>query len=65
MPFFDVNTLPVSRWRNGGGETREIISVPAQEGDGFAWRASVATIAQAGDCISPREQTLTAISRGS
>ena len=49
MPFFDVNTLPVSRWRNGGGETREIISEPAAEGEGFAWRASIATIAQAGD----------------
>ena len=49
MPFFDVNTLPVSRWRNGGGETREIISAPALEGEGFAWRASIATIAQAGD----------------
>lgn len=35
MPFFDVNTLPVSRWRNGGGETREIISVPAVEGKGL------------------------------
>ncbi|WP_411571769.1 HutD/Ves family protein [Pectobacterium cacticida] len=49
MPFFDVNTLPVSRWRNGGGETREIISAPAVAGEGFAWRASIATIAQAGD----------------
>ena len=48
MPFFDVNTLPVSRWRNGGGETREIISEPVAEGKGFAWRASIATIAQAG-----------------
>lgn len=49
MPFFDVNTLPVSRWRNGGGETREIISAPAVDGVGFAWRASIATIAQPGD----------------
>lgn len=51
---FSFDALPVSRWRNGGGETREIISwPPAAEsalptGDapdvGFAWRASIATI---------------------
>lgn len=40
--------LPVSRWRNGGGETREIVSYPP--GDAyFAWRASIATLAGDGD----------------
>lgn len=39
--------LPVSRWRNGGGETREIISYPPGE-EAFAWRASIATIASDG-----------------
>ncbi|NDL62980.1 HutD/Ves family protein [Acerihabitans arboris] len=52
---FSFDTLPVSRWRNGGGETREIISwpgpdaaadarVPAEPAVAFAWRASIATI---------------------
>lgn len=40
--------LPVSRWRNGGGETREIVSYPPGEAD-FAWRASIATLAHDGD----------------
>ncbi|QWA13542.1 HutD family protein [Sodalis ligni] len=52
---FSFDSLPVSRWRNGGGETREIVSWPADELlpahsgplpalDDFAWRASIATI---------------------
>jgi environmental stress-induced protein Ves len=44
---FDYATLPVSRWRNGGGETREIISYPPGEAQ-FAWRASIATISADG-----------------
>lgn len=40
---FDYAQLPVSRWRNGGGETREIASFPPGEAQ-FAWRASIATI---------------------
>ena len=40
---FDYNQLPVSRWRNGGGETREIVSFPPGEAQ-FGWRASIATI---------------------
>jgi len=44
---FDMATLPVSPWRNGGGETREIISWPADTAE-FDWRASIATIAQDG-----------------
>lgn len=42
--LFSLESLPVSRWRNGGGETREIISFPPDAAD-FAWRASIATIA--------------------
>ncbi|AUX72200.1 HutD family protein [Erwinia pyrifoliae] len=45
---YDSRTLPVSRWRNGGGETREIISFPAGVED-FDWRISIATIAADGD----------------
>lgn len=41
---FSLQSLPVSRWRNGGGETREIIRFPPDAAD-FAWRASIATIA--------------------
>lgn len=44
---FSFAGLAVSPWRNGGGETREIISVPAGSAD-FDWRASIATIAQDG-----------------
>ncbi|KKZ17184.1 HutD family protein [Serratia marcescens] len=44
---FNFAGLPVSPWRNGGGETREIVSWPPGEPD-FDWRASIATIAQDG-----------------
>lgn len=44
---FTFDDLPVSPWRNGGGETREIFSFPAG-GHDFDWRASIATIAQDG-----------------
>lgn len=45
---YDCASLPVSRWRNGGGETREIISFPPGKAD-FDWRASIATLARDGD----------------
>lgn len=45
--FFSVGDLPVTPWRNGGGETREIICTPSGA-DNFNWRASIATIAQDG-----------------
>lgn len=44
---FDFASLPVSRWRNGGGETREIACCPSATED-FSWRVSIATIAQDG-----------------
>jgi len=44
---FHFDTLPVSPWRNGGGETREIFSFPVGV-PAFDWRASIATIAQDG-----------------
>ncbi|WP_159282511.1 HutD/Ves family protein [Rahnella variigena] len=44
---FTFDSLPVSPWRNGGGETREIISYPPGKSD-FDWRISIATIAQDG-----------------
>ncbi|MGO2464335.1 MAG: HutD family protein, partial [Serratia proteamaculans] len=39
---FDFASLPVTPWRNGGGETREIASWPLGAQD-FDWRASIAT----------------------
>lgn len=47
LTFFDYASLPVSRWRNGGGETREIACWPVG-GEDFGWRASIATIEQNG-----------------
>ncbi|KEY58416.1 HutD family protein [Serratia sp. DD3] len=44
---FCFDQLPVSSWRNGGGETREITSQPPGE-TLFDWRVSIATIAQDG-----------------
>jgi hypothetical protein len=58
---FSLATLTVSRWRNGGGETRQIISWPLSDPgpvsagarstatDDFAWRASIASIDRDGD----------------
>ncbi len=46
---FFITDLPVSPWKNGGGSTREIVCRPEAAGmDGFDWRVSIATIAQAG-----------------
>ena len=46
---FDLQHLPVTAWKNGGGHTRELVRFPAQAGlDDFEWRISVADIAQAG-----------------
>ena len=44
---FDYQQLPVSRWRNGGGATREIVSFPPGDAQ-LAWRASIATIDASG-----------------
>ena len=49
MQRFDLNQISPSPWKNGGGSTREIVCFPPGAGmDSFAWRISVATIAQAG-----------------
>jgi len=42
---FDLAGIPASPWKNGGGETREIVCRPAGSGsENFAWRVSVARI---------------------
>ncbi|MEZ1649797.1 HutD family protein, partial [Enterobacter hormaechei] len=51
MEFFDIRKMPVSLWRNGAGETREICCFPPATRD-FQWRASIATIASNGEFSS-------------
>ncbi|HDH7818550.1 TPA: HutD family protein [Raoultella planticola] len=42
---FNFSSLPRTPWKNGGGETREIVSVSSPDSDApFLWRASVATL---------------------
>ncbi|MQK21523.1 HutD family protein, partial [Escherichia coli] len=42
---FNFSSLPRTPWKNGGGETREIVSVPSPDADApFLWRASIATL---------------------
>lgn len=48
MEYFDIRKMPVSLWRNGGGETRELCCFPPGTRD-FSWRASIASIASNGD----------------
>lgn len=44
---YSIATLPVTPWKNGGGQTREIVSLPAGSAP-FHWRASIATLRQSG-----------------
>lgn len=50
MPtYFDLQRIPPTPWKNGGGETREIACWPPGAGvGGFDWRISVARIARSG-----------------
>ncbi|WJV52672.1 HutD family protein [Prodigiosinella aquatilis] len=63
MHFFSLPDLPVSSWKNGGGETREICRIPPAPGD-FFWRASIATIARDGDfsCFPGVDRIITLLS---
>jgi len=46
---FRLAAVPATPWRNGGGTTREIVSLPAGASlDAAVWRVSVATIAADG-----------------
>lgn len=40
---FTLSSLPVTRWQNGAGETREIVRIAAADAP-FLWRASIATL---------------------
>ncbi|WP_321921145.1 HutD/Ves family protein [Paraburkholderia guartelaensis] len=58
-----VDLVPAP-WKNGGGVTREIATgCAASAPDGFAWRASLADIAQAGpfSCFEGIDRTLVLI----
>lgn len=44
---FTLASLPVTPWKNGAGETREIVSIPSADAP-FLWRASIATLQQDG-----------------
>lgn len=44
---FIFESLPVTRWKNGGGETREIVKIDADDAP-FLWRASLATLSADG-----------------
>lgn len=49
LQSFDLNQITPSRWKNGGGSTREIACFPhGANMDSFGWRISVASIAQGG-----------------
>lgn len=48
MDYFDIRKMPVSLWRNGAGETREICCFPPATRD-FDWRASIASLAGNGE----------------
>jgi environmental stress-induced protein Ves len=39
---------PIAAWKNGAGQTRELLSEPLPTNDGFTWRVSVATIVSSG-----------------
>jgi environmental stress-induced protein Ves len=46
---FDVDDLPATPWKNGGGVTREIVCQPQGAGvNDFDWRVSIAHIASDG-----------------
>ena len=40
--------LPLTRWRNGGGTTREVAAAPGSGGAGFDWRVSIADVTEPG-----------------
>ncbi|MBS0247792.1 MAG: HutD family protein [Proteobacteria bacterium] len=63
---FAIADLAPSPWKNGGGETREIVCQPAGAGtDAFGWRASIATIARNGAfSIFPGVDRVTVLLRG-
>lgn len=50
---FDVESLPATPWKNGGGVTREVLRVPAgSDLETFTWRVSMAELAADGSFSS-------------
>lgn len=49
IQLIDLDCLPASPWKNGGGSTRQLAIAPAAAGlDDFAWRISCARVSGAG-----------------
>ncbi|AIY41417.1 hypothetical protein LT85_2259 [Collimonas arenae] len=49
MKLIQFEDLPATRWKNGGGITRELYSYPAASTfDNFVWRVSIADVSQSG-----------------
>ena len=49
IQLIDLDCLPASTWKNGGGSTRQLAIAPAAAGlDDFAWRISCARVSGAG-----------------
>jgi environmental stress-induced protein Ves len=44
MPLVRLADQPVTRWRNGAGDTRELLVAQSNAAVGFDWRISIATI---------------------
>lgn len=55
-----LSTLPVTPWKNGAGETREIVCVPSPDAP-FLWRASIATLQNDGpfSCFPDVDRVIT------
>jgi environmental stress-induced protein Ves len=50
---FDVESLPATPWKNGGGVTREVVRVPAASDlETFTWRVSMAELSADGSFSS-------------
>lgn len=54
MTAFSVDSLPVSLWANGKGETRVVaIHPPASDISNFLWRISIATLRESSTSVTP------------
>jgi environmental stress-induced protein Ves len=50
---FDVESLPATLWKNGGGVTREVVRIPAgADLETFTWRVSMAELSADGSFSS-------------
>ena len=62
LQHFDLNRVPASLWKNGGGATRELACwPPGADMEHFDWRVSVATVAASGpfSCFAEVDRVIT------